>query len=431
MASEEGVSVDNAVDQALESFADCAEQDPKSVGEESQGACEGAAEAATTAAEAPAGLEHGGAGPESGAGPEVEPGAVEEPSEPSGKDAANTSVDDSGDVASGKAVAEAEEAAAASVGSPEKAEDEDGASTVAKQSSPAGQSEELGSSSSAAVVEKPGGSARVSRPGGVAIGTGVKSKSSSGPGKQVEGGLGMGPPGMPTAGSLPQALAPGCTLPPQGPASCSSDCCPHPPGADAKSGVEKVDLPPAVHKYKEGRLRTTVNTPETLVTEADPEPPLEPEQYMFYAQQYAALAQQYAAYAQYCAQYAPQAATAAAIAGGGMPPGQLPPAMVPPGASQAAPSSAVATAPSGNGNGGDAAAAPQSGQGQPKNMPIMVTPYRHNWLISGSHRNSDKDGTWYDGIKGDVKNSISVLGKYVGGCRQCTPGTDGSQCRQM
>merc|ERR1719440_1089900 len=75
--------------------------------------------------------------------------------------------------------------------------------------------------------------------------------------------------------------------------------------------INKKDLPPAKSNYKEGRLRTTVNTPETLVSEADVEAPLEPEQYMFYAQQYAALAQQYAAYAQYCAQFAPQAAAAA------------------------------------------------------------------------------------------------------------------------
>jgi len=94
---------------------------------------------------------------------------------------------------------------------------------------------------------------------------------------------------------MPQAIAPAKTSAPE---------------------INKEDLPPAKAVHKEGRLRTTVNTPETLVTEADVEEPLQAEQYMYYAQQYAALAQQYAAYAQYCAQFAPQVAAAQAAAQG-------------------------------------------------------------------------------------------------------------------
>merc|ERR1712167_526455 len=155
--------------------------------------------------------------------------------------------------------------------------------------------------------------------------------------------------------------------------------------------------------FKTGGLRTTVNTPETLATEADTEAPLEPEQYMYYAQQYAALAQQYAAYAQYCAQFAPQAAAAQAAAGGS------------PGTSSSSsagppPPSAIATSSQGSG-----AASSSQAQAQPKANPIMITPYRHNWLISGAHK--DGQGAWLEGLKGDVKKSIKKLSTYVGGCR--------------
>ena len=39
-----------------------------------------------------------------------------------------------------------------------------------------------------------------------------------------------------------------------------------------------------------------------------------------------------------------------------------------------------------------APAAPQQQTQQAKNTPIMVTPYRHNWLISGSHRGNQEAG---------------------------------------
>jgi len=188
---------------------------------------------------------------------------------------------------------------------------------------------------------------------------------------------------------------------------------------------EMVELPPAKSTYHEGRLRTTVNTPEALVSEADADAPIEPEQYMYYAQQYAALAQQYAQYAQYCAQFAPQAAAAIAASSGGDVGG------------------------SGGGGGGGssvsgggdvstgAATASSSSSGEatqaPKNTPIMVTPYRHNWLISGAHRAGGGDLAWVDNLRGDMKKSISALTRYVGGCRQCTPGTatSNSPCSQM
>merc|ERR1719183_2893887 len=112
-------------------------------------------------------------------------------------------------------------------------------------------------------------------------------------------GIGSQSSHLPTTTSPPQALGPPMQMV---------------PAKASAPEINKEDLPPAKSTFKAGGLRTTVNTPETLATEADTEAPLEPEQYMYYAQQYAALAQQYAAYAQYCAQFAPQAAAAQAAA---------------------------------------------------------------------------------------------------------------------
>merc|ERR1719215_810560 len=211
---------------------------------------------------------------------------------------------------------------------------------------------------------------------------------------------------MPTAASAPQAFTPGSTvsipkpgvpgtpsLPVQqlGEASTPAD------GSEPKSDAP---LPPAKHTFKGGGLRTTVNTPKALVEEADVEGPVEPEQYMYYAQQYAALAQQYAAYAQYCAQFAPQAAAAANGGGGG--------AAVP-----AAGSAAIANQPQQNQQNASSSSGSSSQQGQqPKQnapVPIMVTPYRHNWLISGAHRNGSGESTWLEGFKGDVQKTVVSL----------------------
>jgi len=244
----------------------------------------------------------------------------------------------------------------------------------------------------------------------------------AGPAKpKPEGGLGFGGCcsgdsdqsggcSLPTVIAQPQAFAPG--TPPVGP---PGPPLPSPsPGSTSVASQDaagEVTLPPAKSTYKQGGLRTTVNTPECLVSEADAEAPLEPEQYMYYAQQYAALAQQYAAYAQYCAQFAPQAGAA-------------------PGGD--APGSAVAAAP---GASGDPSASSSGSQQQqaPKNTPIMVTPYRHNWLISGAHRTGEK-GAWLQGLKSDVNKTVVAMSRYMGtGCRSCTPGppSDNSQCKQM
>merc|ERR1719440_1980220 len=127
--------------------------------------------------------------------------------------------------------------------------------------------------------------------------------------------------------------------------------------------INKEDLPPPKSSFKQGGLRTTVNTPETLVTEAEVEAPLEPEQYMYYAQQYAALAQQYAAYAQYCAQFAPQAAAAQAAAAGGAPPGAASSSSA--GGPPAPANGAVASTQ----GGGAASSQGQQAQAQPKAAP--------------------------------------------------------------
>jgi len=159
---------------------------------------------------------------------------------------------------------------------------------------------------------------------------------------------------------------------------------------DTDAPVEP-QVPPARSTYKDGRIRTTVNTPESLVTEMDTDAPLEPVQYMYYAQQYAALSQQYAAYAQYCAQLAPQAQAV----------------------QQANQTAAVAPA-----AGSDEAAAQQTAK---RTTPIMVTPYRHNWLISGAHRAGGGVSAWIQGLKSDVTTSMKVVCQHAGikGC--CIP----------
>lgn len=239
---------------------------------------------------------------------------------------------------------------------------------------------------------------------------------------KAEGGLGFGVDsasgGLPTTHSKPQALGP-----PGGVAGIAEVAAkasgPKPSAGEQKDPNE--DLPPAKSTYKQGGLRTTVNTPECLVSEADVEEPLEPEQYMFYAQQYAALAQQYAAYAQYCAQFAPQAAAAQAAASGSGP-------------SASGASSSSSGAPASSQSGGVAVSAPASssqeqGQAQPKQMPIMVTPYRHNWLISGAHK--EGGAGWMENLKEDMKKSVKKLSTYVGASRACPSTPNNEQCKQM
>eukprot|EP00931_Biecheleriopsis_adriatica_P029731 TRINITY_DN17602_c0_g1_i1.p1 TRINITY_DN17602_c0_g1~~TRINITY_DN17602_c0_g1_i1.p1 ORF type:complete len:329 (-),score=79.29 TRINITY_DN17602_c0_g1_i1:96-1082(-) len=260
-----------------------------------------------------------------------------------------------------------------------------------------------------------------------------QSAAAPAPRYKAEGGLGLADD-MPTPSTQPRALGPGDTLEaPANPSSSAAASASSSKGqgkgkgaaqesakgkgkGDAAEEVASLEVPEARHKYKSGGLRTTVNTPETLVTEADPEEVVEPEQYMYYAQQYAALAQQYAAYAQYCAQFAPQAAAAS----------EGPPARQP----------AQGSGPA-EGQGSTVASQSQQSQAQQKNTPIMITPYRHNWLISGNHR-GNQEGNWYDGLKGELAKTLttvgSTVGSYIGGCRACAPvpGSESDdQCKQM
>lgn len=200
-------------------------------------------------------------------------------------------------------------------------------------------------------------------------------------------------------------------------------------GTEPGRPEDDVPLPPPKGTYKQGRLRTTVNTPETLVSEADAEyddVSIEPEQAMFYAQQYAALAQQYAAYAQYCAQFAPQAAHAAVA--------QAAANQSADGTQQATISGRAATPAGEQQRQQSEAEKKEKEQKEQKNTPILVTPYRHNWLISGAHR-GDNGGTWFDGFSGDFKKSISELTRSIGGCRLCSPNPavvdEDKDCRQM
>lgn len=254
--------------------------------------------------------------------------------------------------------------------------------------------------------------------GGVSIGAWKGPSAVPKPKAKPEGGLGMGLDSG-SGSSLPTTMAPPQALGP--PRSQSAP--PEVAASRQEPEIKKEDLPPAKSTYQEGRLRTTVNTPECLVSEADVEEPLQPDQYMHYAQQYAALAQQYAAYAQYCAQFAPQAAAAqagqqAASSAPGSSPGTA-------SASSGGPPPAASTAVAASGQGASSSQA----QAQPKANPIMITPYRHNWLISGSHKDG-QGGSWVSNLKGDVEQSIKKLGTYVAGCRTC-PGPQGSQCKQM
>merc|ERR1712008_543564 len=128
------------------------------------------------------------------------------------------------------------------------------------------------------------------------------------------------------------------------------------------------------------------------VTEVDADAPIEPEEYMFYAQQYAAISQQYAAYAQYYAQMAPQGAAAAA----------------------AGPQQANATM--------AGASAAVDHEAARRNTPILVTPYRHNWLISGAHRAGGGVAAWVQGLTSDVQKSMQRWCQdSPGKCRSCMP----------
>eukprot|EP00929_Paragymnodinium_shiwhaense_P022611 TRINITY_DN143_c1_g1_i1.p1 TRINITY_DN143_c1_g1~~TRINITY_DN143_c1_g1_i1.p1 ORF type:complete len:423 (+),score=116.36 TRINITY_DN143_c1_g1_i1:111-1379(+) len=342
--------------------------------------------------------------------------------------------------------------------------------------------------------------------------------------EQVEGGLGMGPDcrsspthvasagvkvgalptkecadiggcmsSLPCAASAPAILAPGSSMASAAPAASSVPaagaqaesaripqkaangcaCCPPAVEAgrnrsanDERSAVPEAQLPPARGDYKKGRLRTTINTPTALVTEADvedPNAPLDQEQYMYYAQQYAALAQQYAAYAQMCAHFAGSDAgldgppvdfnnlseeqKKAVLAQQQQQQQQMQQQQqqaqqskqvqqVPQTVQRQAPEAAQEP-PS------DKAALQQSAQQQQQqqqlknnsNTPIMVTPYRHNWLISGSHRSNGADDAWLDGLKRDCQKSVQAVKRQMASltnCRTCSENQSAmEECKQM
>lgn len=211
---------------------------------------------------------------------------------------------------------------------------------------------------------------------------------------------------LPRAAAPPRALAPGCcagvaassdsvaealALAPAAASAPASAAAPgaaprgaggggEARGAKAEAGEEAelpVELPPARHVFRQGGIRTTVNTPAVLVTEAgydddeeEEEDDVGPEQYPQLEQQYRHLAEQYSAYAQYCAQFNPQSA----------------------------------------GTGGvDGAAGPGSAR---------------------APRNVDTS-TWMDSLRLDFRQSLVGLRRYAGGCRSCVKPLDAAQCKQM
>lgn len=126
-------------------------------------------------------------------------------------------------------------------------------------------------------------------------------------------------------------------------------------------------------KYKS--YRTTVTNPKSLFDEKREMPAFDPkyaEQYMLYAQQYGAYSQQFALYAQYCAQQgAVQAAKAEFEQAKKKQQEQLK-KMQKKAAKKGKP---IPPDPS-----------------QPK--PMMITPYRHNWLLSGNSETTGETSWW-------------------------------------
>jgi len=285
--------------------------------------------------------------------------------------------------------------------------------------------------------------------------------------RSAEGGLGMGcdskdeSSGLPSAGAPPQIYAPG-SAPPASSSCCGGTCgsplsCISqgaPPLAGAATAVSasapssetvasaaeaEANVPPAKSKYKSGGLRTTVNTPVALVQEADMEEgPPDADQYMYYAQQYAQVAQQYAAYAQFCAQYADQVKMGDMTAEQQQAlmaqqqqqmrqmqqPQQVAQQPRPQPASSSSSSGSQQVAPQPASSSGSQQVAPQPGgqqaAAQQKNTPIMVTPYRHNWLISGNHRSGGPDGAWWNGIKDDFRSAAAAITRTMGCRDSCT-----------
>jgi hypothetical protein len=113
------------------------------------------------------------------------------------------------------------------------------------------------SSSSNTSSQTTAASSAPTRPNAKASGGGVKIGAWKGPAAKSkpkpEGGLGFGGDSLPTTSSTPQAFGPPGGLP-----IAKQEA------SDTKK--EEVKLPPAKSTYKQGGLRTTVNTPETLLS---------------------------------------------------------------------------------------------------------------------------------------------------------------------
>jgi len=279
---------------------------------------------------------------------------------------------------------------------PEAASQPDGSepAAVSGSSDAAGGSTQPTGEAPGPALTKPVAKARGGVPVGAWKGPPAVAKSKAKP----EGGLGFG---TSEGSSLPRTTSPPQTLgPPQAPGTAMQVATP-----TRVPEVKDEDVPPAKSKFKSGGLRTTVNTPKALVEEADVEEEMQAEQYMYHAQQYAALAQQYAAYAQYCAQFAPQVAAAQAAAAGSSPGASSSSSGGPP------PQAMVASSQS---SGAASSSSQEKAPAQPKSQPIMITPYRHNWLIAGG-----KDGkSWVSNIKDDMDKTVKKLGASLSG-RSC------------
>eukprot|EP00929_Paragymnodinium_shiwhaense_P056486 TRINITY_DN28265_c0_g1_i1.p1 TRINITY_DN28265_c0_g1~~TRINITY_DN28265_c0_g1_i1.p1 ORF type:complete len:455 (-),score=88.69 TRINITY_DN28265_c0_g1_i1:45-1307(-) len=290
-------------------------------------------------------------------------------------------------------------------------------------------------------------------------------------------------PSVSSAAAIPESSRIGGSLP----AEPSPVMAPVPASAQAsdKEAQEEQAVPPPMATFKEGGLRTTVNTPSAIIDEGDLEDdgPYDTEQYMYYAQQYAQLAEQYAAYAQFCARFAPHAGqdfgslssaqqqalvqqlqqvqqtqqtqpSAPLAAPAAAPPPQAPSPLPEGGlempqavrqqerstSSQAEQLERLTKSSSSSSQAEQPAPLSTNVQDAPNGpTPIIVTPYRHNWLISGNHRVGGPDGAWLEGLKKDFQKSAEILTSVVGSCSSCAPGLlsrekdgeDNGGCKQM
>jgi len=215
--------------------------------------------------------------------------------------------------------------------------------------------------------------------------------------------------------------------------------------------------PPALGNPRQGGLKTTLQNPEALERERRDIPPCHPEyaeQYMMYAQQYAAYAQHFAMYAQFCAQQGqpseePQPrqlrgplqtiteereppSSCGGSEGKSCCPAPTASAGAPPKKPDAQPQQPKAISGPSGPQRAMVEAQPQKqavAKAQPKAVPkdgpkpIMITPYRHNWLISGVHEEEGEQGekekkTWTQEIQ---RFTGFDLGKLSAQCRTCFP----------